>query len=60
VNSLQQFRLLAGVCNSLQQIATHSGSEDRSRATKNPVVEHKELSDELMEFFSYLIGVKSL
>jgi hypothetical protein len=50
----QQF---ATDCN---QIATHSGSEDRSQATKNPVVEHKGLSDELVEFFSYLIGVKSL
>ena len=44
VNSLQQFRLWrasATDCNGLQQFATRIGGEDGSKATKNPVVEHK-------------------
>ena len=41
MNSLQQLRLSAGSCNSLQQIATRSGSEDGSQTGKDPVVEHK-------------------
>jgi hypothetical protein len=40
-NSLQHFSLSASACNSLQQIATITGSKYPSQTTKNPVVEHK-------------------
>jgi hypothetical protein len=33
----------------LQQIATPTGSKDAPKTAKDPVVEHKELSDEVVD-----------
>jgi hypothetical protein len=50
----------ATVCEQNATDCNFGRSEDRRQTAKNQVVEHKGLSDELVEFFSYLIGVKSL
>jgi hypothetical protein len=44
----------------LQQIATSTGSKAHSQAAKNPVVEHKGSSDDLVDFVLYLAHVRSL
>jgi hypothetical protein len=41
-------------------IATPTGSKDHSQAAKNPVVEHKGSSDEVVDFVLYLAHVRSL
>ena len=41
VNRSQQFRRSTSICNSLQHIATTTGSEDGPQTAKDPVVEHK-------------------
>ena len=41
VNRPQQFRQSTSICNSLQHIATTTGSEDGPQTAKDPVVEHK-------------------
>jgi hypothetical protein len=43
----------------LQQVATSTGSKAHSQAAKNPVVEHKGSSDEVVDFVLYLAHVRS-
>jgi hypothetical protein len=60
VNSLQQLRQSARVCNTLQQIATATGSEDGLQTAKRPVVEHKGSSDDVVDSVLYLARAKPL